>query len=352
MNEIISWLNTPACPLGKKNRRKAETRQAMLTKPPGSLGKLEEIAVQLAELQKTDAPCIDRVHIGIFAADHGIAAEGVSAFPQSVTVEMLKNFSSGGAAISVAANEIGASIDIINLGTVNEIHVKGITNYNIDKGSRNIVYDEAMTKNQLSTSLNAGKNAVDNAIEQNAQLFIGGEMGIANTTSATAIACALLNMPVKQLTGRGTGLDVKGVSHKAKVISEALDRHKAYMNSPLDILRCLGGFEIAALTGAYITCAQKGIPILVDGFICTVAALIAIRLYSDIQPWLLYSHVSAEKAHQIILDSISAEPIINLNMRLGEGSGAAITVPLLRMACALHNNMATFGEAGVSEKAI
>jgi nicotinate-nucleotide--dimethylbenzimidazole phosphoribosyltransferase len=208
-----------------------------------------------------------------------------------------------------------------------------------------------MTFEQLESALQIGCNAIDR-IQQNDQkpLFIGGEMGIANTTSATALACCALNLPAERLTGAGTGLDMQGIAHKTRVIAQALALHCNKVDSPLESLRRLGGFEIVALTGAYLRCAQIGIPVLIDGFISTVAALMAVSMIPETQRWFIYSHVSEEKGHRIILQHLNARPLLDLQMRLGEGSGAAVAIHLLRSACQLHNEMATFSEATVSKK--
>lgn len=353
MNEPLpfDWLNNPAAMPDEAARRAAEARQAELTKPPGALGRLEDIAILLAALQGEVQPQMERVHITVFAADHGIAAEGVSAFPQAVTAEMVKNFSRGGAAISVAAKTIGAELEVINLGTVYETGpLDSVKDYGLGPGTANFSVEAAMSEDQLAYALEAGRNAVERARFANTTLFIGGEMGIANTSAATALACVLLNESPKNITGPGTGLDSAGVAHKVSIIQQALDLHDSHTASPLEALRCMGGFEIAALAGAYIACAQIGLPVLVDGFITSSAALVAARLRPGVENWLLYSHTSAEPGHRTILDALGAEPLLDLGMRLGEGSGAAVAVPLLRMACALHNEMATFSEAQVSEQ--
>jgi nicotinate-nucleotide--dimethylbenzimidazole phosphoribosyltransferase len=196
-------------------------------------------------------------------------------------------------------------------------------------------------------ALQVGRDVIDRY--GSADLFIGGEMGIANTTSASAVACALLRLPASELVGRGTGVNDDGIARKIKVIDDALQLHRAQLTTPLAILQYLGGFEIAALVGAYIRSAQKGVPILVDGFICTAAAMVALELNSSIRPWLLFSHCSAERGHRLLVEQLDVRPLLNLDMRLGEGSGAAVAVPLLRMACALHNRMASFENAGVSQ---
>ena len=356
-----NWLAQPCAALNELSRTAALARQEQLTKPPGSLGKLEAIAVQLSALQGTDKPQMERLHISIFAADHGVAAEGVSAFPQAVTVEMVRNFARGGAAISVLAKHLNATLEVINLGTVLPVEpLAKVRDERIAAGTANFAQGPAMTEAQLAAALLAGQAAALRAKQSGAHLLIGGEMGIANTTSASAIACALLQESPQLLAGPGTGLDSKGVAHKAAVIQRALDLH-GFLPSPaggrgvggegaLDVLRHVGGFEIAALAGAYLAAAQSGMAVLVDGFISTVAALTAVRIQPDVRNWLLFAHISAEPGHQRVLTALDVQPMLQIGMRLGEGSGAATAVPLLQLACALHNNMATFAEAQVSGK--
>jgi len=353
------WLNLPVKQLDRKMETAALARQAQLTKPPGSLGQLEALAVRLSAMQGVERPVVDHAAIAIFAADHGVAAENVSAFPQAVTGEMVKNFARGGAAISVLAKTLGARLEVVNLGTVNDPgELPGVVRAAIASSTANFAVEPAMTETQLAQALQAGRNSVLRAREHGAQIFIGGEMGIANTTSASAIACALLHESPQLLAGPGTGLDSKGVAHKAAVIQRALELHGflpypaggAGEEGALDVLRHVGGFEIAALAGAYLAAAQNGVPVLVDGFISSVAALAAVRLNPDVRNWMLFAHTSAEPGHQRVLAALDAQPLLQLGMRLGEGSGAATALPLLRLACALHNGMATFAEAAVSEK--
>lgn len=319
-----------------------------LTKPPGSLGILEDVAVELAMLQCQQSPKIEHIAISIFAADHGVVAEGISAFPQVVTAEMVRNFSRGGAAITVLAKQLSAQFEVVNVGTVKPLeplaHVK---DRRITSGTANMCLESAMTEMQLQTAIKAGRESVSQY--QGLDCFIGGEMGIGNTTSATALACAILGMPVAELVGRGTGLDDEGVKQKTQVITQALELHVSPSIQALSILQRLGGFEIAALVGAYIAAAQSHVPVLVDGFICSAAALVAVTINPSIRPWLLYSHQSEEAGHQRLLAALGARPLLQLGLRLGEGSGAAVAVPLLKMACALHNQMASFDSAGVSK---
>ncbi|MGY1893298.1 nicotinate-nucleotide--dimethylbenzimidazole phosphoribosyltransferase [Pseudomonas asplenii] len=344
------WLN-PCKPVDLNVVEQATARQQQLTKPAGSLGRLESVAVQLAGLQGQVKPTLSQVWIAIFAGDHGVVAEGVSAFPQEVTGQMLLNFVSGGAAISVLARQLGAQLEVVDLGTVNPaLNLPGVRHLNIGAGTANFAQGAAMTQAQGELALQAGRDSLLRAKAAGAQLFIGGEMGIGNTTAASAMACALLDCPVAHLTGPGTGLNAEGVSHKAQVIERALALHAAQRGDALQTLFNLGGFEIAALVGAYLSAAQEGVAVLVDGFICTVAALVAVRLNPECREWLLFGHRGAEPGHRHVLETLQAEPLLELGLRLGEGSGAALAVPLLRLACDLHGQMATFAEAAVADR--
>ncbi|WP_426123857.1 nicotinate-nucleotide--dimethylbenzimidazole phosphoribosyltransferase [Pseudomonas sp. PSPC2-3] len=344
------WLN-PCKASDASAYQHALARQQQLTKPAGSLGRLEALAVQLAGLQGRVKPAMEQVWIAIFAGDHGVVAEGVSAYPQAVTGQMLHNFVAGGAAISVLAQQLAAQLEVIDLGTVTpSLNLPGVRHLNIAAGTANFVNGPAMTEAQGRLALQAGRDSARRALASGAQLFIGGEMGIGNTTAASALACALLDCPVSDLTGPGTGLDARGVSHKVIVIERALAVHAAQRGDALHTLFNLGGLEIAALVGAYLACAQDGIVVLVDGFICSVAALVATRLNPACREWLVFGHRGAEPGHRHVLHCLDAQPLLELGLRLGEGSGAALAVPLLRLACALHGQMATFAEAAVADR--
>jgi len=329
----------------------ARIRQGVLTKPPGSLGRLEDLAITLSAQQRTETPAVDRIHISVCAGDHGVCSEGISAFPQAVTAQMIANFARGGAAISVLAHQLGASLEVLDLGTVGDVPqgLSGIVDERIAPATGNLAQEPAMSEAQVAAALAAGDRAAERAADSGSQLFIGGDMGIGNTTSAAALACAMLNRCPAQFAGPGTGLDESGVCHKARVIEQALARHGSD-RSPLDLLASFGGFEIAALTGALLGAAARGIPILVDGYIVSVAALVGVRQQPALRHWLHFSHRSAEPGHRLVLDALKADPLLDLGMRLGEGSGAATAVPLLRAACALHNAMASFADAGVSDR--
>ena len=345
-----AWWLAPAREINPEISEQALARQQQLTKPAGSLGQLEAVAVQLAALQGRVKPKVDKVWIAIFAGDHGVVAEGVSAYPQAVTGQMLQNFIMGGAAISVLARQLSAQLDVVDLGTVSPLNLAGVRHLNLGAGTANFAKGEAMAPEQLEGALAGGRDSVLRAKAAGTELFIGGEMGIGNTTAASAVACSLLNCPAPLLVGPGTGLDAQGINHKAQVIEQALALHAQVSGDALGSLRALGGFEIAALAGAYLACAQEGIPALVDGFICTVAALVAVRLNPSCRPWLFFGHRGAEPGHRHVLETLQAEPLLELGLRLGEGSGAALAVPLLRLACELHNGMATFAEAAVADR--
>jgi nicotinate-nucleotide--dimethylbenzimidazole phosphoribosyltransferase len=322
-----------------------------LTKPPGSLGSLEGMAVRLCAMQGVDKPNVDNAQVVVFAGDHGIAAEGVSAFPQVVTGEMVKNFSRGGAAICALARQNNAQFEVVNLGTVVDLSaMENIVDNTIMPGTSNFAKQAAMTQAQLSQAMAAGKAAVDRAAANKVMIFIGGDMGIANTSSATALAAWATGQSVASLVGPGTGLDAQGVSHKGQVIEAALAKHAAAMTNPVEALRHVGGLEIAALTGAYIRAAQVGMTILVDGFITTSAAILATKIQPKITDWMFFAHASAEPGHQTMMASLGADTILDLGMRLGEGSGAGVALSILKSACVTHNEMATFSEAAVSEK--
>jgi len=349
----MKWITIACTARDNQYKDYAIQRQSQLTKPSGSLGLLEDIAIRLSDCQQTNNPNINNINIAVFAADHGVAVEGVSAFPQEVTAQMVANFLQGGAAISVLAKQLNAQLDIIDVGTLSPFPVQqGLTVKNIGKGTANSSLEAAMNETQLEQAFNAGKEIIKKAHINKADIFIGGEMGIANTTSASALYCALLKLSPEEATGAGTGLDATGISHKANVIKTILKRHQDCGEDTIAWLRCVGGFEIAALTGAYIHAAQSGIPVLVDGFISSVAALCAFKINPSINDYLFFSHLSAEQAHEKVLNVLEQKPLLDLGMRLGEGSGAAVAVTLIQSACALHNQMATFEEAAVATQNI
>ena len=347
----MNWMSQPCATPNQQFSNLACERQTQLTKPPQALGDLETIAIRLAGLQAREQPAVERIHISIFAGDHGVVAEGVSAFPQAVTQQMVGNFLHGGAAISVLAKALNAQLEIIDTGILEALPAQhGLIIQRAGAGTANSAQTAAMTHEQLALALQVGFEAAERAHALQADIFIGGEMGIGNTTAATVLYCALLDLAPATMTGAGTGLDAAGIAHKTQVIEKILKRHASCGNDALAWLACAGGFEIAALTGAYLRAAQLGLPILLDGFITTAAAVVALKLQPTIQDWLFLSHASAERGHKQAISTLGLQPLLDLNLRLGEGSGAAIAVPILRQACILHNQMATFAEAAVAGK--
>ncbi|MDO3384571.1 nicotinate-nucleotide--dimethylbenzimidazole phosphoribosyltransferase [Gilvimarinus sp. SDUM040013] len=341
----LEWLRDLAKPVNKVSTQAALARQENLTKPAGSLGQLESLAVRFAGLQGREIPQLKRIAIRVFAADHGVAARGVSAFPQSVTAQMVQNFCSGGAAICVLADSLGAEFKVVNLGCVAAVPAHPVlVDAIIAPATQDFTVAKAMSAPQLEAALNAGRNQVNET-----DMFIGGEMGIGNTTAASALLAALYHLPAEVMTGHGTGIDETALKRKVAVIDQALALHDATVQDPMALLGALGGFEIAALVGAYITCAQRGIPVIVDGFITTAAAAIAVAVNPSIKPWLVFSHLSDESGHAVALAKLGVTPLLSLDLRLGEGSGAALAANLVRQALNLHGSMATFAEAGVAD---
>ncbi|USP38868.1 nicotinate-nucleotide--dimethylbenzimidazole phosphoribosyltransferase [Acinetobacter sp. XS-4] len=331
-------------------KQQAEQHQLQLTKPTGALGDLELIAVKLASLQSNAHPQVSHPWITIFAGDHGVVEENISAYPQAVTRQMLQNFTFGGAAISVIAKYHQAHLQVIDCGTVGEAYeYEGVERHCIRAGTANFAKQVAMNTEECRAALELGKNSVDTAKANGADIYIAGEMGIGNTCSASALACLLLNDTAEQLTGVGTGIGADQLRHKIEVIEQAIElHHKHVIGDAFKTLCAVGGLEIAAIVGAYIRCAQVGVPIIVDGFISSVAALCAVRMNPKVCDWMLFGHQSAEYGHRRILQELNAEPILKMNLRLGEGSGAGTALALVKMACVLHNQMATFAQAAVS----
>ncbi|HFG6862678.1 nicotinate-nucleotide--dimethylbenzimidazole phosphoribosyltransferase [Acinetobacter baumannii] len=331
-------------------KQQAEQHQLQLTKPTDALGDLEQIAITLASLQSNAHPQVSHPWIAIFAGDHGVVEENISAYPQAVTRQMLQNFTTGGAAISVIAKYHQAHLQVIDCGTVGEAYeYAGVERHCIRAGTANFAKQAAMNADECRAALELGKKSVDTAKANRADIYIAGEMGIGNTCSASALACLLLNDTAEQLTGVGTGIGADQLRHKIEVIEKAIElHHKHVIGDVFKTLCAVGGLEIAAIVGAYICCAQVGLPVIVDGFISSVAALCAVRMNPQVRDWMLFGHQSAEYGHQRILQELNAEPILNMNLRLGEGSGAGTALALVKMACALHNQMATFAQAAVS----
>jgi len=309
----------------------AAARNGQLTKPPGALGRLETLAIWYAGWRGDGRPRLERPQIIVFAGNHGVAARGVSAFPAEVTAQMVANFRAGGAAINQLAKAAGASLDVHALA--------------LERPTADFTAAPAMTEAEVVAALATGWQAVDAA----ADLVVVGEMGIANTTAAAAIAAALFGGAASDWTGRGTGVDDTGLARKSRIVADGLKRHAAVLADPLMVLACLGGREIAAMAGAIAAARAARIPVILDGFICTAAAAVLESAAPGALDHAVAGHVSAEGAHAALLARLGKEPLLNLGLRLGEGSGAALAIAVLKAAIACHSGMATFAEAGVAE---
>ena len=312
-------------------RQGAEERNSQLTKPPAALGRLEDLAIWYAGWRGDAKPSLKTPQIIIFAGNHGVCAQGVSAFPPEVTEQMVLNFQHGGAAINQLAKTFGAKMDVHALS--------------LDRPTADFTADAAMSEDEVVAALLAGWNAVDPA----ADLLVTGEMGIGNTTSAAAIAAALFGGAADEWTGRGTGVDDDGLAVKTRVVAEGLARHSDLLGDPLQVLRCLGGRELAAMAGAIARARHLRIPVILDGFICSAAAATLEMAVTGALDHCVAGHVSAEAAHGKVLKNLGKEPLLALDMRLGEGSGAALAIGVLKGAIACHSGMSTFAEAGVSD---
>jgi nicotinate-nucleotide--dimethylbenzimidazole phosphoribosyltransferase len=338
-------------PLYAKALEKAENRQAQLTKPAHSLGRLEDIAIQLAGITGEAIPSLGKKRVILCAADHGISAEGVSAFPAAVTPMMVLNFLSGGAAINALARQAGAEVQVVDVGVAADLPKnKKLISSKIAKGTKNFKVEPAMTDKQCEAAVQLGLKLADQAKKDKIKWIALGEMGIGNSTSAAALMAALLPCAVEDVTGFGTGINREQWLVKCKVINEGLKLHESYLINPLKALRRLGGLEIAALTGVILGCAKNRIPVVVDGFITSSAFLVAYRLNPLVKDFAFFSHLSEEPGHVKFFQMLKTQPLLNLKMRLGEGSGAALALNILEAAVRTHAEMATFESAKVPTK--
>ncbi|WP_057954626.1 nicotinate-nucleotide--dimethylbenzimidazole phosphoribosyltransferase [Salinivirga cyanobacteriivorans] len=320
------------------------------TKPPGSLGKLEKIALQIGKIQQTESPKLINPCIMVFAGDHGVVEEGVSPFPQEVTHQMVLNFLNGGAAINVFAGQNSISLQIIDAGVNFDFtEHPALNNQKVAKGTRNFAKEPAMSIDQCNEALQRGADLVSEKYKEGTNIIGFGEMGIGNTTAASALFSAYSGLEPAKTSGRGTGLDEDGVSHKAEVIQKAINKYGNNL-SAIEILATYGGYEIAMTTGAMLKAAELGMCILVDGFIITSALIAAQALSKHVVDYCIFSHQSNEQGHRLMLEYLDAEPIMQLDLRLGEGTGAAIAYPVVKSAVNFLNEMASFDDAKVSNK--
>jgi nicotinate-nucleotide--dimethylbenzimidazole phosphoribosyltransferase len=327
--------------------RAARERQDALLKPPGSLGRLEDLAVWMAGVTGDAIPEL-RPLVVIAAADHGVAVEGVSAYPQEVTGQMLAAFLGGGSAISVLAREAGAEVVVVDAGVASRANAEGAVSATGLRPSRNLAIEPALTDDEVELALATGRRLAKEARARGANVLVGGDMGIANTTPAACLAAWLIGRPAREVCGRGTGVDDDGLARKRAVVERGLALHGRHIDGPLTALARLGGGELAVLAGLALGAGEQGLGYVCDGVIATAAAAIAAACDPQLRPRLIAGHRSPEPAHRLLLDHLGLEPVLDLGMRLGEASGAAAALAILRLACALHAGMATFDEAKVS----
>jgi nicotinate-nucleotide--dimethylbenzimidazole phosphoribosyltransferase len=327
----------------------AREHQDNLTKPRGALGRLEDVACWFAARQGRVKPEPLTPHIAVFAGDHGVTEEGVSAYPSVVTGEMVKNFARGGAAINVLARRCDASLSIVDVGVLGDLaEVEGVVHNKVRAGTANLLHAPAMSRQECDAAIEVGRQQARAAIDAGANLLIAGDMGIGNTTASACIICRLTGAAPEAAVGFGTGVDDAGRRLKVDVVERALARIAGEADE--EVLRQVGGLEIAAMAGYYLQAAESGVPVVIDGFIASAAALAAKAISPSVCDWMLASHISHENGHAQALRTLGLAALIDFEMRLGEGSGAALVVPLLQSAIALHNEMATFESAGVSER--
>ncbi len=347
LSQIISQIE----PVDPAWLARAQERLDSLTKPPGSLGRLEELAARYVAIRRDLMPELQTKWVVVFAADHGVVAEGVSAYPQDVTYQMVYNFLRGGAAINVLARQSRARVEVVDIGVNHDFaEVQDLIARKVAYGSRNMAQEPAMSRDEALKALLVGVERAEAATAAGVDVIAAGDMGIGNTTAASALASVFTGRPVSAVTGRGTGIEDKVWQHKVAVINRALSLHRPDPADPLGALAAVGGLEIAGIAGLILGCAAARRPLLLDGFIATAGALVAAAMAPAATDYLIAAHRSVEPGHQTVLDYLKLKPLLNLNMRLGEGTGAALGMILLEAGVRIYREMATFAEAGVSEK--
>jgi len=338
-------------PLDEGVMAQARARQDRLTKPQGSLGRLEELSVRLVGIQGKPTPQVRHKAVIVMAADHGVVAEGVSLYPQEVTAQMVGNFLGGGAGINIVAREIGARIVVVDMGVAGELGPDNrLLSRKVAPGTRNMCLGPAMTPEQAVKAVETGIEIAAAEVARGLDIVATGDMGIGNTTAASAICAVMTGKAAAEVTGRGTGIGDEQLSRKMEVISRALAANRPDPKQPLDMLAKVGGFEIGGLAGVMLAAAAHRIPVVIDGFISGAAALVATALEPGVKDFLIAGHVSAEAGHRLLLDHLGLRPLLDLDMRLGEGTGAALGIFLVETAARLLAEMSTFTEAGVSER--
>jgi nicotinate-nucleotide--dimethylbenzimidazole phosphoribosyltransferase len=351
MSDLIARTVQKIKPPDKEAMSQAKSRQDTLTKPAGSLGRLEELSIQLAGIQGKSRPQVKNKAIIVMVADHGVVAEGTSAYPQEVTAQMVLNFIRGGAAINVISRQIGARVIVVDIGIAGKTSsFLGIVHHKVAAGTQNMCRGPAMSAEQAVEAIETGIEVANAEISKGLDIVGTGEMGIGNTTASSAICAVMTGRTVEEVTGRGTGLDDKQLQHKIEVINRALEVNHPDVAKPLEVLAKVGGLEIGGLAGVMLGAAAQRVPVMVDGFISGAAALIAVGICPPLKDYLIAAHVSVEPGHKYLLEHLGLKPLADLNLRLGEGTGAALGISLAEVSCRILSEMATFAEAGVSEK--
>lgn len=322
------------------------------TKPLGSLGRLETIALQVGLIQQTLSPTLSQPTMLVFAGDHGIAQSGVSPYPQAVTAQMVLNFLAGGAAINVFSRQVGMQLRVVDAG-VNHVFASDsqLIDAKMGMGTANFLHTPAMTQAVCDAAIAKGASIVQREIAKGCNVIGFGEMGIGNTSSASCLMSVLTGIPIAQCVGRGTGLDDVGLANKTLLLTQAIAQHKLDAGKPIQVLATFGGYEIAMMIGAMLAAAEQKAILLIDGFIATAAVLVAAKLHPEVLQYCIFAHRSDEHAHQALLNHLDAKPLLDIGLRLGEGTGAALVYPLVQAAVSFLNDMASFESAGVSEKA-
>jgi nicotinate-nucleotide--dimethylbenzimidazole phosphoribosyltransferase len=345
---LIEKTITEIKPLSAAWYEKAWARLDNLSKPRRSLGVLEEMAARVVAIRESERPQLDKKAVFVFAGDHGVVAEGVSAYPQEVTGAMVGNFLAGGAGINVLARKAGADVGVIDIGMKEDMKdAKGLIRKNVKRGTDNMATGPAMTVEEARRAINVGIETAFAAYEQGNRMIATGEMGIGNTTPSSALFSMLLPCSIEDVTDKGTGLDNDSVRKKAKVIERAIEKNREIITDPISTLAAVGGLEIAGICGLCLGGAARRMVVVVDGFISSAGALVAMRLCPEVKEYLFFSHMSQEKGHRIFFEKEKLRPVLYLDMRLGEGTGAAIAMQIVEVALSIHNEMATFDDINV-----
>jgi len=351
LSDVLSQTIANIRPLSETAMAKAKERQDILTKPTGSLGRLEELSIQIAGIQEKPMPQITQKAVIVIAADHGVAVQGISAYPQEVTSQMVLNFLHGGAGINVISRQVGARVIIVDMGVSGRLGSNtGLVSRKIAAGTQDMSKGPAMTLAQAKKTLEVGIEIVTAEFQKGLDIVATGDMGIGNTTASSAICAVMIGKTVAEVTGRSTGLDDRQLQHKIAIINKAVAVNRPDASKPMEVLAKVGGFEIGGLAGVILGAASHRVPIVIDGFISGAAALVAAGLCPRVKDYLIAGHCSVEPGHKLLLKYLGLRPLLDLEMRLGEGTGAALGISIAETSVRILAEMATFSEAGVSDK--